>query len=281
MIRFTGDAIDLKKIHESGQSFRWKELAENRFLVVHLNGLCEMAQIDERTVQIEKMVGEPVDWITYLDGHRSYKDANDAILEREPTLKDSIEFGRGIRLLRQDPFEMIMTFIMSANNHIPRIRNFVDKLSVCSGRLIGNVEGEEVYAFPTVEEVTHLTESDFKAMGAGYRAPYFVQTIEYLSASKEWRNWCELDTETLVKELMLLKGVGRKVADCIALFGYGRWEVFPVDTWIKKAAKDKWGIDAGGDKEIRLALERKFPVARGLVQQYMFYYERSIKLERK
>ncbi len=182
-------------------------------------------------------------------------------------LKVAAEAARGVRLLRQDPFEMIISFIISANNNIPRIKKIISAICAAAGK-----KTENGYAFPTREELAALKAEDFAMLGAGYRAPYLyeatrVVTDEFIADVKA------SDTALAMKKLLTVKGVGPKVADCIMLFGLGRGDTFPVDTWMEQAlGTDELDTNA----KIRAYYLARYGELAGLAQQYIYHYNRNI-----
>lgn len=201
----------------------------------------------------------------YFDLYRDYR-AVRASLSEFSELGTAMECGKGIRLLRQDPFEMMISFIVSANNNIPRIKKIIEAICDMAGKNMG-----EYRAFPTRDELLGMTEADFAACGAGYRAPYLAAAVR--TASEEFiRELAPLPTEEVRKRLLSVSGIGPKVADCILLFGLARWDTFPVDTWMIKALKES---DSDTGKKIRARYLEKYGRFAGLAQQYIFHWKRN------
>ncbi len=265
--------IDLDKNYDSGQVFRWYR-TQNGYVAVIDSSLYLFEDLSNLKVRIARLAGEEVDVKRYFDNDRNYDKINATIIREHNRLREAVEYGRGIRILRQDYLEMIITFILSANNNIKRIRNTVDLLSKSKGDYIGSYEGISYYSFPRLANLKELNEGDFKNFGAGYRANYLYDTISQLT-EKAVDDMEKLETDALIEELSSYKGVGRKVAECIALFAYGRFEVFPIDTWMKKALKHFYNLDGLSDKELSKKARELFDDNRALVQQYMFFYMRE------
>ena len=185
-----------------------------------------------------------------------------------PILKEPIEFGKGIRILKQNLFETLISFIVSANNNIKRIQLILNRLRKSLGRDMG-----EYYAFPTRDSMLKKDETFFKEIGAGYRANYLYKVVRQVDENKleEYR---ELPTLQLRNKLIELSGIGPKVADCILLFGYGRKDVFPVDTWIAKMY-NKYYEPLENREVIRKNLTTQVGDLSGYAQQYLFYFMRS------
>ncbi len=189
-------------------------------------------------------------------------------LKKYPLLSEPIKFGGGIRILKQDLFETLISFIVSANNNIKRIQLILNRMREKLGKDMGGF-----YAFPTQEELLKVDEKFFKEIGAGYRAGYIYKVVRQVD-EKMLKDWNNLSTREIRKKLIALSGVGPKVADCVLLFGYGRKDVFPVDTWIAKMF-NKYYAPLENREEIRRRLINEFGNLAGYAQQYLFYFMRS------
>lgn len=274
-VKLCFDSIDLGIIYQSGQCFRWQPLDPQTYIVFDGDAAAVIRQENPQEVALLATFGGYRDWYDYFDGAHNYREISEALVREDSRLKVMIEKSRGLRLLKQDPLEILITFMMSANNHIPRIRNFVFDLSEAYGQVIGEWAGKTLYAFPKLDVLTQLSEGDFKTLGAGYRARYFKETLSLVAQTPTYADWSLLKDEDLLKALMGLMGVGRKVAECIMLFAYGRWSVFPVDTWIKQLAVEWLGLAQGTpEKIVRETFYEYYGPNRGLIQQYLFYYYR-------
>lgn len=269
------DSIDLKVIADSGQCFRWVEMADGSYLICDGDSAVALRQENEKAVEILETFGAKRDWATYFDSAMNYEAASEELVREDSRLAPIVAGSFGLRLLRQSPLETLVTFMMSANNHIPRIKQFVHRLAEHYGVPLGQWQGVDVYAFPSLEALATLTEADFKALGAGYRGRYFEATLKGLLQRDDYDAWDQLADDALIGQLKSLMGVGQKVAECIALFAYGRWGCFPVDTWIKQLAVPWLGLPPNAaEKVIREAFYATYGDQRGLVQQYLFYYYR-------
>lgn len=203
-------------------------------------------------------------WRAYFDLDRDY-----TLLfpHADAVLLEAQAFGRGLRILRQDPFETLISFIISANNHIGRIRGIVERLCVLAGEDKGSW-----FAFPQPDALCRVTEQQLRDIGIGYRAPYIAASARR-AADGELEYLADMPWEDLRKELMRFEGVGPKVADCIALFGFGRTEAFPVDVWVRRIMKQLYHVD-GGAASIAGYARRMFGAHAGIAQQYLFHYAR-------
>lgn len=203
-------------------------------------------------------------WRHYFDLETDYRQYESKIDPKDSYLQSAFAFGSGIRILHQDPWEMLITFIVSQRKNIPAIRQAVEALSKKCGTCIDREN--EIYAFPTPAQLSTLTLSDLQSLSLGYRAKYIYETTkQVMNGSLAISQWDMLSNDDLHKVLLSCYGVGEKVANCVALFGYHRIGAFPVDVWIDRIQKTYYN--------------GHFPVEMyegfaGIMQQYMFYYER-------
>lgn len=191
-------------------------------------------------------------------------------LKKYDILTKPIEYGHGIRIVKQDLFETVISFIVSANNNIKRIQMILDRMRQKLGQNMG-----DYYAFPTREALLSVNEEFFTNIGAGYRAKYLYETVRLID-EKTLKEWDLLSTPDLRKKLIGLSGVGPKVADCILLFGYGRGDVFPVDTWMAQMY-NKFYEHQENREAIRYNLTKQFGQLSGFAQQYLFFFMRTLQ----
>ncbi len=213
----------------------------------------------------------------YFDLSRDYFDIyNRAVNYGNQTLKSSAESGKGIRILKQDAFEMLFTFIISQNNNIKRITATVEKLCEKIGKKQTSPFGD-YYAFPTLDELSMLTEKDYKELGFGYRGKYFICLIKSLKNGLSIERLKELEDTKLYSELTSLCGVGDKVANCVMLFGFFRTKTFPVDTWIEKIYLEDFNGTLKDRKKMSEWFISEFKEYSGYIQQYLFNFIRNKK----
>ena len=205
----------------------------------------------------------------YFDCNRDYNKINK---ELKSKCNDLIKKCNGYRILNQDPFEISISYIISQNNSVRRISKSINDICHDYGKKIV-FENKDYYLFPTYEKLNKLTSDDFRKYGVGFRDKYI---INYLKAYNGLKDLNELNTSEALKKLMNIKGIGLKVASCILLFGYGRLDVFPIDTWVKHYMVSEYNIkdDVKAIKEFAL---NNFGEYSGLVIQYMFHSKRNIK----
>lgn len=254
--------FDIRATLECGQVFRYYENS-GKFTVISGNKFCEIIEEENGC----RFYCEDVTFFKkYFDIDRNY-DIIQKKMQDKGLVSSAIDFGNGIRILNQEPIEVIISFIISANNHIPRIQSIIERLCKELGEDMGGY-----FAFPTLDALASKDEKFYREQGAGYRANYIAETAQMLKLV-DFDELNKLSTIDLRRELEALKGVGRKVADCILLFAYHRTDVFPVDTWILKVFRPEFG-DIPAAKLSKLLVER-YGENSGYVQQWLFYQKRS------
>jgi N-glycosylase/DNA lyase len=185
-------------------------------------------------------------------------------------MKEAVKFGSGIRILRGNPLEMIISFIISQNNNIPRIKGIIEKICESYGTNMG-----DYYAFPTLQQLKTIPLEFFKSIGCGYRDKYLYQTIQMLNNDVCIEEVSNMTTSIAREELMKLLGVGRKVADCILLFGFRKTDVFPTDTWVVKCYNSIYQTNEKNAIKISEHFAKLFGDLAGFAQQYLFYKMRE------
>lgn len=260
------DTFKAKDTLECGQVFRFNAL-ESGYELISKDKKCNIIEHGNLT---EIITDYPDYFYKYFDLDTDYNDIINTINSRYG-LKSATSFGRGIRILNQSPFETLISFIISANNNIKRIRGIIDR--ICSG--LGEDKGG-YYAFPTIDKMANSCPEFFVRAGAGYRADYIIKTAQAICQGFDLNELYLTDTGDARERLMRLTGVGRKVADCILLFAYGKTDVFPVDIWIKKIYNHYYNNEDNPDKMSKKLIEI-FGGYSGYIQQYLYYYIRENK----
>ncbi len=283
--------FDVEATFESGQCFRWRRVRAGEYIGVIGRSAVHVQQVLQRALTdplaplskarsgkalLVRLMGEmdPQEAehavIRYFDLSRDYP----AILRR---LRRDAAFARvaprraGIHILRQDPFEVVISFIISANNHIPRIRRILERLCARYGEAIRTPFGL-VYTFPRPEVLAEARLADLRERcGLGYRDRYVWRTARAIAECSDFASWSEWPTPILRRRLLELDGVGEKVADCILLFGFHRLDAFPVDTWIARAMRELYFSDRMPRvREIRACAVERFGAYAGVAQQYLY-----------
>ena len=207
-------------------------------------------------------------WLNYLDLYRDYQAIEDGVAQ-DSVLSPCLGYASGIHIFNQDPFETLISFIISANNNIKRITGIVERLCALAGTL---VEGEiPYYTFPTPTAIAALSEKQLTDIGSGYRAPYIKKSAAMIADGYDLEPLRHMDTAAARKELLAFPGVGPKVADCILLFSLGHGDAFPLDVWMKRAMRMMY---FGGEEPCKKELEQKIAQLgpnSGILQQYIFH----------
>ena len=265
---------------ECGQCFRFTQIGEENYIIVAygkiLNIYCDGTDIVFKNTTEEEFNNI---WYNYFDFGRNYNDIKKKISENDEILQKAVEYAPGIRILNQDRFECLISFIISQNNRIPMIKKVISNISKKYGRYIGSVDGEEYYAFPNPEELIKADKAGLMECKTGFRAKYIIDAVQKVIHGEINLNADDMDTETLRKMLMTIKGVGPKVADCTMMFSFGRCETFPTDVWVKRIMSELYfnGREASV-KEIHQKAEECFGDYAGYAQQYLFNYARQFKI---
>lgn len=277
------NSFEPKHIFDCGQCFRWNKQEDGSYIGVVQNSVLNVKKEKKRVIftgigeeSIEKICTE------YFDLNRDYEEIKRNLSKVDMYLKESISYGQGIRILNQDLWETIISFIISANNNIPRIKGIIERLSKAYGNKI-EWRGKEYYTFPTIEQLSKADIKDLRALGLGFRDKYIYQTTKQivsgqidLQALHE-----ESDTQKIRKALLSLSGVGPKVADCILLFStLKRFDVFPIDVWVRRVMNDLYIQDDDENKvskrKIEALAKQKYGNLEGIAQQYLFYWKRDL-----
>ena len=262
-LKATDDFV-IKHICECGQLFRYE--CKNNYYKIIADQNC--AYVYENYNNIVKIDSNNAKFFeNYFDFQNNYGIIKTR-LALNPFLIEAINFGHGIRILNQDLLEVIINFIISQNNNIPRIQKTVTQLCIDLGKNFG-----EYFGFPSLNALKQMNEKYFISIGAGYRAKYLVSTINDL-INFDFETIKHGETNDIRNRLMNFLGIGRKVADCILLFGVHRRNVFPVDTWMDKVLTDNFNLE--GTRKLKSNyMEEKYKDLAGYLQQYLFYYRRN------
>ena len=272
--------FDAKAIFTCGQAFRWYEEKDGSFTTVHLGRVLNVLNEDDKVIFKGTNLEEFNEiWIDYFDLNTDYQSIRKSLANNE-ILANAMEYGKGIRILNQNHFEMLISFIISANNMIPRIRKSIEVISMRYGKFICEDENRKYYSFPTVEELSKATVEELREFAkVGFRDKRIFDTVNMIKNENiDLDNFENLETDILREELLKFSGVGNKVADCIMLFSYKRGEVFPVDVWIKRVMEELFIKEETPVKKISKEADRIFGKYAGYAQQYLFYYGREEKI---
>ena len=274
------DSFEPKDIFECGQCFRWNREENGSYTGVFSDCVLNVKKCEGNIVfnGNENVTEEKIN--EYFDLNRDYSKIKKELSKVDNNLLEATNFGRGIRILNQDLWETIISFIISANNNIPRIKGIIEKISKKYGKEIKFNE-KSYYEFPTPKELSKATVEDLKNLGLGFRDVRVYETTKMIN-SKEFDldELYTLDTKQAQEKLLTLSGVGPKVADCILLFStLKRFDVFPIDVWVRRVMNDLY-IHEQDEKKlnknyIRKIADTKFGTLEGMAQQYLFYWKRE------
>ncbi|MBA5850845.1 DNA-3-methyladenine glycosylase 2 family protein [Clostridium sp. cel8] len=277
--------FELAHIFDCGQCFRWNKQDNGNYIGVAFGKVIEVEKNGSDLIIYNTDEEDFKNiWLDYFDLYRDYSEIK-KVLSKDAILKKSIEFGYGIRLLRQDPFELIISFIISSNNRIPMIKRAIENISAMWGNRI-EYKGKTYYSFPDVKSLSNASMEELQQCGTGFRNRYIKDTVEkiYTMGMKKSEhydehydiNWIKnQDDEKCHKELQKFMGIGPKVADCIMLFSMQKYSAFPVDVWVKRAMSHFYLAPDVSLKKIREFGINKFHKFSGFAQQYLFYYARE------
>ena len=273
----------MKHIFECGQCFRWNKEEDKSYTGVIKDAVLNVKQEKNKIIfrgickgDLKKVVRE------YFDLDNNYEIIKEKLSKIDNFMKKSIEFGDGIRILNQDLWECIISFIISANNNIPRIKKIIEAISKEYGEEI-SWRGKKYYFFPSIEALSKASVEDLRKLGTGFRDKRIYNTTK-----KIYEKEVDLDeikqlksSEEIEEKLLTLDGVGNKVANCIMLFSLKRYDVFPIDVWVRRVMNDlylhKENEKEVDKKELQAFAEEKYKDLAGLAQQYLFYWRREDK----
>ncbi len=267
--------FNIKDTLDCGQIFRYIPF-EKGYKVFSLDKCCYAYTEEDKTV-ITCNDGDTDYFADFFDIGRDYKDIHDgAINSGVEILSTSAKLGKGIRILNQNKTETLFSFMISQNNNIPRIKGIIERLCVALGEK-KFFDSEEYFAFPTPKKLSEQPLEFFTSVGLGYRARYIKNLAEEIVNGLDVLSFNSLSTNDLKSRLTAIFGVGRKVCDCVALFGYHRSDSFPVDTWIEKVYRQDFNGKLTDRQKISKWFMDKFGENAGYYQQYLFYFKRSLE----
>ena len=275
------ESFELEDIFECGQCFRWNKQPNGSYTGVAKNSVINVKKDGNKIVfsgsskaDFKKLIRD------YFDLDRNYDELKEKLSKIDENLEIATKFGKGIRILNQDLWETIISFIISANNNIPRIKKIIEKMSQNYGEKI-EWNGNIYYSFPTPEALEKASLEDLRELGLGFRdIRIYNTTRKILSKEFDIDSFKKIEnTDEMREKLLSLDGVGPKVADCILLFSMKRFDVFPIDVWVRRVMNELYihneNEEKVNKKEIEKIAKEKFLGYQGLAQQYLFYHRRS------
>ncbi|WP_305767138.1 DNA-3-methyladenine glycosylase family protein [Candidatus Epulonipiscium viviparus] len=270
---------------ECGQIFRFYKIEPDNFNIIVQDKVVNISQREDQLFIENTTLDEfNLFWKNYLDLDTNYKIIKDTLCEIDIHMNNAIRFGGGIRILKQDPFEMLISFIISQNKAIPHIKQCINNIAERFGQpIFQEISSETYYAFPTLAQLQAATIDDLSECKVGFRAAYIKDAIDKLSSGEvDLTSIASLETADARKQLMKIKGVGKKIADCVLLFAYYRTDVFPTDVWIKRVVEGFYFNQEETKLEvIDTFAKNTFKDFAGFAQQYLFFYARENNLFKK
>ncbi len=259
-----------------GQIFRFFKREDKSFDIILKDRVINV-YMDENTLYVTSSKEDNLEEIVkdYFDLNNDYSVINDFLVKQDEKLSDAVNFSNGLMMIRQDPFETVISYIISANNGVNQIASALNNIAKKYGKKIA-FNDKEYYLFPSYEDLKEITQNDLRNCKVGFRDKYLKAMIDKLNNKEiDLNEFYDLDTKTALDKLMQNAGIGPKVASCILLFAYQKYDVFPIDTWVKKVMKKDYEIE--GEKRIRDFATKTYGKYSGIAIQYLFNYSRNNK----
>lgn len=265
----------LSQTLECGQCFHFIKVDEEEYLISAKGRILHIKQEEKMLIFFDTTENEFSDiWKKYFDLERDYGAIKRKLLETDERLSDAVNAMHGVRILNQDFFETMISFIISQNQQIPRIKQIVANISREYG-----VRGEGIDIFPDVERILYAGNEGMMACKAGFRGKYIIDACEkYKSGVLDENFLLNADYETAISKLKEVKGIGDKVANCIALFSLNKRNAFPVDVWMKRIMENMYFKKETPVNEIEAFAKEHFGEFGGYAQQYLFYYGKTMNI---
>lgn len=271
------ESFEPQHIFECGQTFRWDREEDGSYTVIAHGKVINVAAVDKDII-IKNSDKKDFDniWKNYFDLDSNYLEIQRTFND-DSIMKEAIGYGKGIRVLNQEPFETIISFMISANNRIPQIKKSIGLISQCYGEKICEVDGREYYSFPKVGALAGAKPKDLREYcRVGFRDERIVKTSQLIyNGDYDIESYMKMNREDIRRELLELPGIGPKIADCILLFAYKKKDSFPVDVWIKRIMETLYFGKEVKQNQVSDLGREKFGRYAGVAQQYLFYYGRE------
>ena len=273
---FPVENYNLSVTLDCGQAFRWRR--ENGHWVGIVANHWLQASHTPKTLKIASSAERPVwDRIANYFQPKEKIDAITAVFPSDEHLREAVRDYRGLRLLRQEPWECLASFILSSTKQIPHIQQIIARLAQRYGHPLPTPSGySPAFSFPPADRIAKATESDLRSLGMGYRAPFLKHAAEAVHEGRvQLSEIHELDYHQAQEILQTLQGVGPKIAACVLLFAYGNQDAFPIDVWVRRALKELYfPQQSPSDRELEAFSQEYFRPYSGYAQQYLFHYIR-------
>lgn len=276
MIKINVSNFNLKDTITCGQIFRYEINDDNSYTVVIKDRVIKLWYKDNILYADSNNPDKLKDVVeNYLDLKRDYGKINNELIDKNPNLEKIIKYSNGLKMIQQDPFETLISYIISANNRVPMISKVVNNIAYTYGKKV-IFDNKDYYLFPSVLDMKNCTKEVLRSLKTGFRDEYIYDVVNrILSGEFNLDNIRNMDSISALEYLKTNKGIGDKVASCILLFAYSRFDVYPIDTWVKKYMKENFNIE--GLNKIKKYSKEYYGEYSGLVIQYMFNYSRNLK----
>ncbi len=271
--------FNAKHIFECGQCFRWDKEDDDSYTGIAFGKVINVKSFKNNEIKILNTNIEDFKriWFEYFDLGRDYSRIK-KVLSADDTMKLAIKHGEGIRILKQDPWETLISFIISANNRISMIARSINIFSQMYGQAI-IYNGKVYHAFPTIKDLSDTEFSNIRDCKAGFRCKYIIEAIKMIGSGEiDLEKIKNMETIEAEKELKRIPGVGSKVANCILLFSMQKYDTYPVDIWMKRVTEELFLKRESKAGEISDFAKEKFNDLSGFAQEYLFYYARELKI---
>ncbi|MCK5763201.1 MAG: 8-oxoguanine DNA glycosylase [Clostridiales bacterium] len=269
--------VNLGHIFENGQCFRWNKAETGNYIGVVNEKVLALSETENEII-IENISMDDFEkcFIKYFDFNTDYSAIIKSIENLDEYINEATQFGYGLRMLNQEPFETLISFIVSANNNIPRIKNTIEKISIQYGKFIMDYKGKSYYGFPTPYELSKASIEELRELGLGYRDRYLIDTTKkVIEEGIDLQEFKKMSTKEAKRKLIEFKGVGNKVSECVLLFSLEKYDVFPIDTWVKKILENFYKDEVEKHNSPETFFKNYFELNAGYAQQYLFYYARE------
>ncbi len=272
------DVKDFNSTHifDCGQCFRWNKEEDGSYTGVVKNKVINVLQkgstVEFNNINIDDFENTIINYFDFDTDYGAIKKT----VNTDDVMAEAIKFGEGIRILNQDEWEIMISFMISANNRIPMIKKVIENLSASFGDYIGNYRGKDYYSFPTAESLSSAPVEKILECKAGFRAPRIKEAaVRFMNESDQIYNIKNMSYDEGLSYLKSYVGIGDKVANCILLFSMRHFNTFPVDVWVRRVMQTLYVSKDTKDADIRKFAENKFGEFSGFAQQYLFYYARE------
>lgn len=269
--------FELTQTLECGQCFRYDKVGDNDYVIVAMNKMLHIEQKGNNIIFYNTSSEEYHDiWEKYFDLDRDYGKIKRELIKRDKKISDAIATQGGIHILNQEFDEVLISFIISQNQQIPRIRKIISTICERYGEIVGEYNGKNYYSFPDRSKLSQISEEEFRECKTGFRAAYLYGASKALAEGVIDGNALRfMDRKEAEESLVSLKGVGKKVADCTLLFGLGFRSAFPIDVWIKRTMEEIYFNKETKKEIIQEFANTAFGEYGGYAQQYLFAYARE------